>query len=250
MATVKKATNKNTKQIKKVEDNVEKIEKNISKAEQLRNDTNIQSESKAIENNEQKKDIESEEILVLKAQLKQLQEMMSIMSQNSQPQVVASKIIKLGSRSINGSGLVSEDRTVQVNVPYNKEVALSEAEIRNLIRKPQIRRLLENGILYFTEEENYRIADIYNYQDLSDERIMEICSQPVLNDIIRDLSILSKNKADGAVENNLIYRISNMIRAGKLANLSYEVRAGLESYFGVVFANCIQQLEHLEELRR
>lgn len=196
------------------------------------------------------------EVEMLRAQLEEMKkamvEMMSKASAPSQSVVLkeAEDEVEVGCRMLQGIGLNSEDGTVSVDISFNDTQSLTISEVKKLFRRAYIKKLFEDGVCYFEDETNYQAFNIRNHKDLSDESLISLLTLNNVNDIIRELDILTENKRNSNVLNCVIYRICNMIRKGQLKDWDYYIRKGIESYFGTEFDRGISVLNSLDALRQ
>ena len=139
---------------------------------------------------------------------------------------------------------------VAVDILFNDTQSLTISEVKKLFRRAHIKKLFEDGVCYFEDETNYQAFNIRNHKDLSDESLISLLTLNNVNDIIRELDILTENKRNSNVLNCVIYRICNMIRKGQLKDWDYYIRKGIESYFGTEFDRGISVLNSLDALRQ
>lgn len=196
------------------------------------------------------------EVEILRAQLEEMKkamaEMMNKASVPSQSVVLkeAEDEVEVGCRMLQGIGLNSEDGTVSVDISFNDTQSLTISEIKKLFRRAHIKKLFEDGVCYFEDEANYQVFNIRSHKDLSNEALISLLTLNNVNDIIRELDILTENKRNSNVLNCVIYRICNMIRKGQLKDWDYYIRKGIESYFGTEFDRGISVLNSLDALRQ
>ena len=202
---------------------------------------------------------ENEEVSELKKQIEEMKKAMEALIANTQNANVPSNNVivreaddevEIGTRMIQGIGFTSTDETISLKIDYNQLQALSFSEIKKLLRQSEIRKLFEDGICYFSKEEDYKLLGIRSSIDLSTENLQNILTSGNLNEIIRTLNVITSNLKNSTVVHCLIYRICDMIRKGDLAKMDYTTRTGLSNYFKLSgFENGIKTLNDLDMLR-
>ena len=130
-----------------------------------------------------------------------------------------------------------------------RETKENKNEMKKLFRRAYIKKLFEDGICYFVDEESYKLFNIRKHKDLSEEALVSLLTSGSVNDIIKELDVITENKRNSNVLNCVIYRICNMIRKGELKDWDYYIRKGIESYFGTEFDRGISILNSLDALR-
>ena len=226
---------KNTKSEKEVTKKVEEIKK----VEEVKSEVNN----------------EPSEVELLKAQIEELKKAMAEMtkkaSEPSKSIIVkeAEDEVEIGCRMLQGIGLTSDDGTVYISLSFDDVQSLTINEMKKLFRRAYIKRLFEDGICYFVDEESYELFNIRKHKDLSEEALVSLLTSGSVNDIIKELDVITENKRNSNVLNCVIYRICNMIRKGQLKDWDYYIRKGIESYFGTEFDRGISILNSLDALR-
>lgn len=226
---------KNTKSEKEVTKKVEEIKK----VEEVKSEVNN----------------EPSEVELLKAQIEEMKKAMAEMTKKaSEPSnsiIVkeAEDEVEIGCRMLQGIGLTSDDGTVYISLSFDDVQSLTINEMKKLFRRAYIKRLFEDGICYFVDEESYKLFNIRKHKDLSEEALVSLLTSGSVNDIIKELDVITENKRNSNVLNCVIYRICNMIRKGQLKDWDYYIRKGIESYFGTEFDRGISILNSLDALR-
>ena len=226
---------KNTKSEKEVTKKVEEIKK----VEEVKSEVNN----------------EPSEVELLKAQIEEMKKAMAEMtkkaSEPSKSIIVkeAEDEVEIGCRMLQGIGLTSDDGTVYISLSFDDVQSLTINEMKKLFRRAYIKRLFEDGICYFVDEESYELFNIRKHKDLSEEALVSLLTSGSVNDIIKELDVITENKRNSNVLNCVIYRICNMIRKGQLKDWDYYIRKGIESYFGTEFDRGISILNSLDALR-
>lgn len=226
---------KNTKSEKEVTKKVEEIKK----VEEVKSEVNN----------------EPSEVELLKAQIEEMKKAMAEMtkkaSEPSKSIIVkeAEDEVEIGCRMLQGIGLTSDDGTVYISLSFDDVQSLTINEMKKLFRRAYIKRLFEDGICYFVDEESYKLFNIRKHKDLSEEALVSLLTSGSVNDIIKELDVITENKRNSNVLNCVIYRICNMIRKGQLKDWDYYIRKGIESYFGTEFDRGISILNSLDALR-
>lgn len=226
---------KNTKSEKEVTKKVEEIKK----VEEVKSEVNN----------------EPSEVELLKAQIEEMKKAMAEMtkkaSEPSKSIIVkeAEDEVEIGCRMLQGIGLTSDDGTVYISLSFDDVQSLTINEMKKLFRRAYIKKLFEDGICYFVDEESYKLFNIRKHKDLSEEALVSLLTSGSVNDIIKELDVITENKRNSNVLNCVIYRICNMIRKGQLKDWDYYIRKGIESYFGTEFDRGISILNSLDALR-
>lgn len=196
------------------------------------------------------------EVEILKAQIEEMKKAMAEMVNKantpSQSIVVkeAEDEVEIGCSMLQGIGLSSDDGTITINIGFNDVQSLTISEVKKLFRRAYIKKLFEDGVCYFVDEDSYKIFNIRNHKDLSEETLISLLTLNNANDIIKELDKITENKRNSNILNCIIYRICDMIRKGKLKDWDYYVRKGIESYFGVEFDRGISILNSLDALKQ
>ena len=228
--------------VKKSED---KEIKEVNKTEDVKTSKEIVSESN------------QDEINILKTQLeemkKAMEEMLKAKAELQSERVIVKteeQDIEIGTRLVQGVGFTSTDKTIELTIKSDEIQALSLAEMKKLLRQSEIRRLFENGVCYFVNEEDYVLLGIRKHIDLSTENLQEILSSKDLNHIVKTFNTMSSNLKNATVVHCLIFKICDMIRKGELPSLDYNIRKGTADYFGLEgFESGIKTLTDLEQAR-
>lgn len=226
---------KNTKSEKEVTKKVEEIKK----VEEVKSEVNNK----------------PSEVELLKAQIEEMKKAMAEMtkkaSEPSKSIIVkeAEDEVEIGCRMLQGIGLTSDDGTVYISLSFDDVQSLTINEMKKLFRRAYIKKLFEDGICYFVDEESYKLFNIRKHKDLSEEALVSLLTSGSVNDIIKELDVITENKRNSNVLNCVIYRICNMIRKGQLKDWDYYIRKGIESYFGTEFDRGISILNSLDALR-
>ena len=200
---------------------------------------------------------ETDEVKLLKAQIEEMKKMMQAMQLNQSvapsPSIVIKedeKEVMIGCRMLQGIGLSTADGSIVIRLSFNEEQPVTMREMKLLLRRPSIKKLLEDGICYFKDNSDYEIFGIKVHKDLSDNAIISMLDTTNINEIIRELDKLTEDKRNSSVLNCIIYRICDMIRKNKLQSLDYYIRTGLEKYFDVEFNRGINTLNQLDNLKQ
>lgn len=212
-------------------------------------------EVKKVEESKSEVNNEPSEVELLKAQIEEMKKAMAEMtkkaSEPSKSIIVkeAEDEVEIGCRMLQGIGLTSDDGTVYISLSFDDVQSLTINEMKKLFRRAYIKRLFEDGICYFVDEESYQLFNIRKHKDLSEETLVSLLTSGSVNDIIKELDVITENKRNSNVLNCVIYRICNMIRKGQLKDWDYYIRKGIESYFGTEFDRGISILNSLDALR-
>lgn len=201
---------------------------------------------------EDKRDIEIEN---LKNTIAELQEAMKVMlsqkpATTSEKVIVREDEIEIGTYFVQGVGFTSQDESIKISIKAGEVQALTLSEMKKLLRQSEIRKLFEEGVCYFINKEDYAILGIHRKTDLSTANIQRILYSKDFNYIVEELNKVTDYKKNSAVTHCLIYRITDLIRKGELANLDYNTRKGIADYFGLMgFERGIQTLNELDSLK-
>lgn len=162
---------------------------------------------------------------VLKINQKLVEENNLLKSQSS------SRDVEIGCNAVTGVTLVSPNNEIEIDVKYGEFVSLSEDDIRSLLKRNSTRKLFVNGIVYFTNEEEYKNFSLNRRVNFNDDNLIKIIdtySEDALKDFL-DLATSKKQNYD--VLNILFYKIIRMNLDKKFNNLTYEKRKVIEEYF-------------------
>ena len=143
----------------------------------------------------------------------------------------SSRDVEIGCNAVTGVTLVSQNNEIEIDVKYGEFVSLSEDDIRSLLKRNSTRKLFVNGIVYFTNEEEYKNFSLSRRVNFNDDNLIKIIdtySEDALKDFL-DLATSKKQNYD--VLNILFYKIIRMNLDKKFNNLTYEKRKVIEEYF-------------------
>lgn len=143
----------------------------------------------------------------------------------------SSRDVEIGCNAVTGVTLVSPNNEIEIDVKYGEFVSLSEDDIRSLLKRNSTRKLFVNGIVYFTNEEEYKNFSLNRRVNFNDDNLIKIIdtySEDTLKDFL-DLATSKKQNYD--VLNILFYKIIRMNLDKKFNNLTYEKRKVIEEYF-------------------
>lgn len=143
----------------------------------------------------------------------------------------SSRDVEIGCNAVTGVTLVSPNNEIEIDVKYGEFVSLSEDDIRSLLKRNSTRKLFVNGIVYFTNEEEYKNFSLNRRVNFNDDNLIKIIdtySEDALKDFL-DLATSKKQNYD--VLNILFYKIIRMNLDKKFNNLTYEKRKVIEEYF-------------------
>lgn len=227
----KKVQSKEVKNIKHEEEIVEETSENISQSK-------------------------TEEINDLKMQIEQMKDLINSLTEknsNSTDKVIIKEEeeeIEIGTYMVQGVGLTAGDIEVKISTEMPQGLPLSD--VKKLLRKQEIRRLFEDGVCYFINEEDYALLKVKRKVDLSQKNIKSILLKDNIQDIIKDLKYMTSDLKDATITHCLIYNICDLIRKGEIPELNYYVRKDIESFFKIDggFERGIKTLNDLESLRK
>lgn len=216
-------------------------------------DTKTVDEVKEVKVEEKSK--ESEEVKALKQQLEEMKKAMELLAaQSTQPQqqVIVKKEedeVVIGCRMLQGVGWGDPgDPSGEIRLEFNEEQSVTVSDMKRFFRQASIRRLFVDGICYFAEPENYKLFNIREYTDLSNDMLVSILTEEDINNIVRKLDKITEAKKNSRIVNCLIYRICDMIRNNEL-QWDYYTRKAVEDYFGMEFDRGISTLRAIDALR-
>ena len=116
---------------------------------------------------------ESDEVKLLKAQIEEMKKIMQAMQLNQSVVPSQSIVIKedekevmIGCRMLQGIGLSTADGSIVIRLSFNEEQPVTMREMKLLLRRPSIKKLLEDGICYFKDDSDYEIFGIKIHKDL------------------------------------------------------------------------------------
>ena len=136
----------------------------------------------------------------------------------------------------------------EIRLRFNEEQTVTVSDMKKFFRQASIRKLFEDGICYFVNEEDYALFNIRKHIDLSGENLLEILSGDV-NSIIRELDKMTESKKNGSIVNCMVFRICDRIRKNEL-KWDYYTRKAIEDYFGVEFDRGIMTLNALQDFKQ
>ena len=224
-----------------------KSNKNNVKEVEKKQQVEVKQEEEINKNVQNEKD---QEIENLKQQVEVMQKMLNqflVMQNVTTTQNSKSEDVVVGCRLLQGVGF--SDITIgDISFKFNETQTLSSSDMKIYLRKPNVKKLFEDGLCYFEDEKNYDIFNIRNHVDLSDEKLSQILSGEDINSIIRKLNGITNELRNSNIVNCIIFRICDMIINQKL-NLSYYVQKNLEDYFNYEFSRGITVLNMLKNLK-
>jgi len=245
----KKTTKTITEDKIKVEDiSTPKTEKTkaIKESLEIDNSKELELEKIKLELEKEKLEIEKQKAEI-QLEMEKMKLFMATMQNNNQDnKEVEDEELEISCNMIYGISLESQNKDVQMSLKYNQNSIVLESDFKKLIRKVSIRKLFEDGIVYFVDESNYKKFGINNYNDISDKKLKEILKENI-STITSKFNELTQNKKNINVLHSLLYRICRMIKDNEINDLSYGTRKSLEEdYFKIQFDKGISYLIALE----
>lgn len=212
--------------------------------------------SKKEEIKEKKEVEENSEVVALKQQLEEMKKAMEVLMNNKA--VEPSKIyvkeaedeVIIGCRILQGVGWGDPNKDEgEIRLRFNEEQSVTVSDMKKFFRIASIRKLFEDGICYFSNEEDYALFNIRKHIDLSNENLINILNNKNANEIIRELDKLTNEKKNGSIVNCIVYRICDMIKTNEL-KWDYYTRKAIEDYLGVEFDRGIMTLNALQDFKQ
>lgn len=198
---------------------------------------------------------ENEEVTTLKQQIEEMKKAMESLMSNkaTEPSKVyvkeADNEVVIGCRILQGVGWGDPNKDEgEIILGFNEEQTVTVSDMRKFFRKPSIRKLFEDGICYFANEEDYVLFNIRKYKDLSNDNLINILEKENTNDVIRELDKITESKKNSSIVNCIVFRICDMIRNNEL-KWDYYTRKAIEDYFGVEFDRGILTLKALQDFK-
>ena len=236
MANVKNTAGKTAKK------STTKVEKKIVKKEEP-------IEEKPIEEKE------NEEVTALKQQIEEMKKAMESLMSNkaTEPSKVyvkeADNEVIIGCRMLQGVGWGDPNKDEgEIRLRFNEEQTVTVSDMKKFFRQASIRKLFEDGICYFANEEDYVLFNIRKYKDLSNGNLINILEKENINDVIRELDKITESKKNSSIVNCIVFRICDMIKNNEL-KWDYYTRKAIEDYFGVEFDRGILTLKALQDFK-
>lgn len=199
-------------------------------------------------NNEEKKELS--EVEALKKQIEEMKIAMQLLLNNQTQPVKNDKEdeVIIGCRVLQGIGWGDPNDTAgEIRLKYNEELPVTISDMKRFFRKYSTKKLFEDGLCYFSNENDYVLFNIKKHVDLSNDNLVRILKMNNIQSIISEFNVLTENKKNSSVINCVIYRICDMIKKNEI-NLDYYTRTALEKYFGIEFDRGIIILRALENL--
>lgn len=196
-------------------------------------------------------DTRDEEIRLLKEQLSSLMGQIAALSKmQAQTANTATRYpvdeapVTVVSRFFSDTALESPDHTLNVVLKCAKPTVIDFEDMKELLKETayhHYKKLFEENLLYFTNEDDYKRFNIKRKIELSDATIKDILFLPQ-EQMLEKMNELTGNKRNYNMSNVLIYTIAEMlVKASKpLKGWDYESRVALETYFSVKFDQIIQ----------
>lgn len=198
---------------------------------------------------------DNSEVIALKQQLEEMKKAMESLMNNkaTEPSKIyvkeADNEVIIGCRILQGVGWGDPAKDEgEIRLRFNEEQTVTVSDMKKFFRQASIRKLFEDGICYFVNEEDYALFNIRKHIDLSGENLLEILSGDV-NSIIRELDKMTESKKNGSIVNCMVFRICDMIRKNEL-KWDYYTRKAIEDYFGVEFDRGIMTLNALQDFKQ
>lgn len=198
---------------------------------------------------------DNSEVIALRQQLEEMKKAMELLMNNkaTEPSKVyvkeAEDEVVIGCRILQGVGWGDPSRDEgEIRLRFNEEQSVTVSDMKKFFRSAAIRRLFEDGICYFTNDEDYTLFNIRKHVDLSNENLSRILEEKDINSIVRELDKITESKKNGSIVNCMVYRICDMIRNNEL-KWDYYTRTAIENYFGVEFDRGIMALNALQDFR-
>lgn len=154
-------------------------------------------------------------------------------SNSNQKETVEEEDVSLGCNMVYGILLSSPDGSVSLKLKYKDIIDVDYYEFKQLFKKAFLKDALKSGLIYFENEEDYNRFKIKKTKDITDEAIINIIKDNSLNDIISKFNELTQNKKNHNIVHSILYRICYMLKRNIIPAMSYEIRVGIEDYFGM-----------------
>lgn len=196
-------------------------------------------------------DTRDEEIRILKEQLSTLTAQIAALSKmQAQTANTATRYpvdeapVTVVSRFFSDTALESPDHTLNVVLKCATPTVIDYEDMKEFLKETSYhhyKRLFEENLLYFTDEEDYKRFNIKRKVELTEDGIKSILFLPQ-EKMLERISELTGNRRNYNMSNVLIYTIAEMlVKASKpLKGWDYENRVALENYFSVKFDQIIQ----------
>jgi hypothetical protein len=167
----------------------------------------------------------------------------------------SSEDILVGFRGIYVGVLSNSDGSIQYKFEANDEKVIDSEDLKILFRESKgtnNRKLFEDDIFYFVDEENYAKFKIKKRVDLSRENIIRILTMKNSNEAIGELSKLTNDKLDFNILHTFQYQVARLIIDGspELNNWNWQNREDMERYIGQKFNDLLASLGAVELLGR
>ena len=212
--------------------------------------------SKKEEIKEKKEVEENSEVVALKQQLEEMRKAMEVLMSNkaAEPSKIyvkeAENEVIIGCRILQGVGWGDPNKDEgEIRLRFNEEQSVTVSDMKKFFRTASIRKLFEDGICYFSNEEDYALFNIRKHIDLSNENLINILNNKNANEIIRELDKLTNEKKNSSIVNCIVYRICDMIKTNEL-KWDYYTRKAIEDYLGVEFDRGIMTLNALQDFKQ
>lgn len=186
----------------------------------------------------EKKDETNDMVAMLQRQLMEMQQAMIRMQANQAMPIMSSgasdydTMYEIGTRFVNGASIYSPNKEVVFDIPFDKTVTVSGADLGMLLKTPFVKDWFAKDIIFFEDENVYTQKKIKKEWDLSDEALTKLINE---NDTVKTVSTLkdmTKNMRDDVMIHCLFYRIVELCDNGKLSTMPYDTRKQIESMFG------------------
>lgn len=161
--------------------------------------------------------------------------------------------ILVGCRAIYGGVLSTNDNRIVYKFECDEEKYISSEDLRTVFKESirDTKKLFEQDIFYFVEEENYSKFKIKRRIDLSQENIVRILLLPT-SSMIDEINTMTNRLIDFSTVHALQFEIVKMLIDPKnpLRDWKYDNRTALERYLNQRFDDLMASVGALELLGR
>lgn len=152
--------------------------------------------------------------------------------------------ISVGSLDVNGVTISIDGRDERITEP----IQLSLESVVSILKSPRNRKLFENGVLYFLDEQWYDYFRIDKGKILTDEMIIGIFKGEN-EDIIHKLDQLTDSKSVFSSMFQIPFKIAILLNEKKLL-LDIDQQEIIENYFGYLIKDVRARLQFLKKYNK
>lgn len=157
-------------------------------------------------------------------------------------------------RAIYGAVLATNDGKLVFNFGCEEEKYINSEDLKVVLKESgrDNKKLFENDVLYFDDEENYTKFKIKKRVDMSRENIIKIITMEDPVEMIDEVNKLTNNLVNFSITHSFQFEVVKLLidKSNPLKNWKYENRVKLENYIGQKWDDLMAAVGAVELLGR